>query len=130
MSIADGLPTRHRRTALLVVLPLLCLAVTVESHAIRSGVPLSVVFALDVSDSMSGSDQSVSYITDTVQQVTEKIEKKLQEAPSLDNIRSYTTPGLATILVNLKESVSPKRAIAAVRAGRTSRQSPTMPTSA
>ena len=68
MSIADGSPKRHRRVALLVVILLFCLAVTVESHAVRSRVPLSVVFALDVSDSMNGSDAGVTYITDTVQQ--------------------------------------------------------------
>jgi multidrug efflux pump subunit AcrB len=47
-------------------------------------------------------------ISDTLHQVTEKIEKKLQETPYLDHIRSYTTPGRATIEVILKGSVSPK----------------------
>src|ERR1700730_9305939 len=47
-------------------------------------------------------------ITEMVQQVTEKIEKKLQETPFLDNIRSYTTPGVATIQVVLKDSISSK----------------------
>lgn len=40
-------------------------------------------------------------ITDTLQQITDRIEKKLQETPYLDFIRSYTTPGQATIFVNL-----------------------------
>jgi multidrug efflux pump len=44
-------------------------------------------------------------ISDTLYQVTEKIEKKLQETPYLDHIRSYTMPGRATIEVTLKGSV-------------------------
>jgi multidrug efflux pump subunit AcrB len=47
-------------------------------------------------------------ISDTLYQVTEKIEKKLQETPYLDHIRSYTMPGRATIEVTLKGSVLPK----------------------
>ncbi len=43
-------------------------------------------------------------IDDTLQQVTDRIEKKLQETPSLDYIRSYTRPGETTIFVNLLES--------------------------
>jgi multidrug efflux pump subunit AcrB len=43
-------------------------------------------------------------IDDTLQQVTDRIEKKLQETPSLDFLRSYTKPGEATIFVNLLES--------------------------
>jgi hypothetical protein len=41
-------------------------------------------------------------INDTLLQVTERIERTLQETPSLDFLRSYTSPGLATIFVNLK----------------------------
>jgi multidrug efflux pump len=47
-------------------------------------------------------------ITDTLLQVTEKIEKKLQETPYLDHVRSYTRPGQATIEVILKGSTPPK----------------------
>lgn len=38
-------------------------------------------------------------------QVVDKLERKLQETPGLDFVRSYTRPGLATIFVNLKGSV-------------------------
>ena len=41
---------------------------------------------------------------ETLQQVTERIERKLQETRGLDFLRSYTKPGLATIFVNLKGS--------------------------
>src|SRR5271169_7057436 len=41
---------------------------------------------------------------DTLKQVTERIERKLQETNGLDFLRSYTTPGQTTIFVNLKGS--------------------------
>lgn len=40
-------------------------------------------------------------INDTLTQITDRIEKKLQETPYLEFIRSYTTAGQATIFVNL-----------------------------
>jgi len=41
---------------------------------------------------------------DTVQQVTERLERQLQETPNLDYVRSYTSAGLTTIFVNLKQA--------------------------
>lgn len=40
-------------------------------------------------------------VEDTLKQVTERIERTLQETPKLDFLRSYTKAGLATIFVNL-----------------------------
>jgi multidrug efflux pump len=45
-------------------------------------------------------------LDDTLLQVTERLERKLQETRGLDFLRSYTTPGLTTIFVNLKGSTS------------------------
>ncbi len=45
-------------------------------------------------------------LDDTLQQVTERIERKLQETKGLDYLRSYTRPGLTTIFVNLKGSTT------------------------
>ncbi|MEO8159764.1 MAG: efflux RND transporter permease subunit, partial [Betaproteobacteria bacterium] len=42
------------------------------------------------------------------QQVTERLEKKLQETPYLDNVRSYTKTGETTIFLALKDSTPPK----------------------
>src|SRR4051812_967178 len=42
------------------------------------------------------------------QQVTERLEKKLQETPYLDYVRSYTKSGEATIFVALKDATPPK----------------------
>ena len=41
-------------------------------------------------------------LEDTLQQVTERLERKLQETRGLDFLRSYTSPGVTTIFVNLK----------------------------
>ncbi len=39
------------------------------------------------------------------EQVTDKLEKKLQETPGVDYIKSYSRPGKATIFVNLNDDV-------------------------
>jgi multidrug efflux pump len=41
-------------------------------------------------------------LEDTVSQVTERIERKLQEVPGLDYLTSYTRAGITTIFVNLR----------------------------
>src|SRR6201993_4561489 len=41
---------------------------------------------------------------ETVQQVTDRIEKKLEELPNLDYLKSYTKPGESVVKVTLKES--------------------------
>src|SRR5512147_2151295 len=46
-------------------------------------------------------------IGDTLEQVTDRLERKLQETPSLDYLKSYTTAGQATIFVYLKDSTKP-----------------------
>ena len=43
---------------------------------------------------------------DTLLQVTDRLERTLQETPSLDFLRSYTSPGKTTIFVNLKGKTS------------------------
>src|SRR6266446_6911244 len=44
-------------------------------------------------------------ITDTLEQITDRVEKKLQETPGLDYIRSYTVAGTSTVFITLKGSV-------------------------
>ena len=41
------------------------------------------------------------------EQVTDQLEKTLQEVPYMDNIRSYSKPGESTIFVELKDSAPP-----------------------
>jgi multidrug efflux pump len=49
-------------------------------------------------------------LDETIKQITDRIEKKLQETPSLDHIRSFTTAGQSTIFVSLKDA-TPARAV-------------------
>jgi multidrug efflux pump subunit AcrB len=46
-------------------------------------------------------------VSDTLEQITDRLERKLQETPSLDYLKSYTTAGQATIFINLKDSTPP-----------------------
>jgi len=43
-------------------------------------------------------------LDDTVNQVTDRIEKKLEELEQLDYVRSLTRPGVTTLFVNLKDT--------------------------
>src|SRR5215470_1202629 len=45
-------------------------------------------------------------LDDTLQQVTDRLERTLEETPNLDFLRSYTRPGMTTIFVNLKGATS------------------------
>jgi multidrug efflux pump len=45
-------------------------------------------------------------LDDSLTQLTERLERKLQETKGLDFLRSYTSPGLTTIFVNLKGSTA------------------------
>src|SRR5262245_1160511 len=47
-------------------------------------------------------------LDETLDQVTERIERTLKETPSLDFLRSYTSSGITTIFVNLKGSTPPR----------------------
>ncbi|MEW5837376.1 MAG: efflux RND transporter permease subunit [Pseudomonadota bacterium] len=46
-------------------------------------------------------------VDETMQQVTERLERKLQETRFLDRVRSYTVAGQTTIFVDLKQSTPP-----------------------
>ena len=46
------------------------------------------------------------------EQVTDKLEKKLQETPYIDTIRSYSKPGETLIILQLRESTPPKETAA------------------
>jgi multidrug efflux pump subunit AcrB len=49
-------------------------------------------------------------IDDTMLQITDRIEKKLQETPYLYYLKSYTKPGISTVYVNVLDT-TPKEAI-------------------
>ena len=48
-------------------------------------------------------------VGDTLEQVTDRLERKLEETPDLDYLKSYTTPGQVTIFGYLKDSTPPGR---------------------
>ncbi len=48
-------------------------------------------------------------VEETLKQVTERLERKLQETPHLDFLRSFTRAGVTTIFVNLKGSTTAKQ---------------------
>ena len=48
-------------------------------------------------------------LEETLDQVTDRIERTLKETPSLDFLRSFTRAGSTTIFVNLKGSTPPSR---------------------
>ncbi|TDR92903.1 efflux RND transporter permease subunit [Enterovirga rhinocerotis] len=48
-------------------------------------------------------------VEDTLQQVTERLERTLQETPHLDTVRSYTRSGVTTIFVSLKGDASARQ---------------------
>jgi multidrug efflux pump subunit AcrB len=50
-------------------------------------------------------------VEETLKQVTERLERTLQETDHLDRIRSYTTAGQTTIFVELKQSTPPAEAV-------------------
>jgi multidrug efflux pump subunit AcrB len=66
----------------------------------RNEDPSFVVKSMVVSAAWPGATME-----DTLTQVTERLERQLEETPGLDTVRSYTTPGVTTIFVDLKESV-------------------------
>src|SRR5215472_10136085 len=47
-------------------------------------------------------------VEDTLHQITERLERTLEETPKLDYLRSYTTAGATTIFVNLKGDTTAK----------------------
>jgi len=48
-------------------------------------------------------------LEETVEQVTERLERRLQEVENVDFLRSYTTAGVTRIFVNLKGSTPPEQ---------------------
>ena len=49
-------------------------------------------------------------VGDTLEQITDRLERKLQETPNLDYLKSFTTAGQSTVFVNLKDSTTPAQA--------------------
>jgi multidrug efflux pump subunit AcrB len=92
---------RHRSIA--IYLMILAVAAGVFSYLKlgRNEDPSFVIKTMVVQAAWPGAT-----IDETLNQVTERLERTLQETPKLDFIRSFTRPGLTTIFVNLKGSAT------------------------
>jgi multidrug efflux pump subunit AcrB len=56
-----------------------------------------------------GAEWPGATIGETLDQVTDRIEKEVQQIDSLDFTRSYTTPGRTTVFVQFKDTTDPKK---------------------
>jgi multidrug efflux pump len=88
---------RHRSFVVYMMIASILAGVASYTRLGRNEDPAFVIKTMIVQAAWPGAT-----INDTLLQVTERIERTLQETPSLDFLRSYTSPGLATIFVNLK----------------------------
>ncbi len=61
---------------------------------------------ITISTMLVRADWPGATLEDTLEQVTERIERKLQEVPGLDTLRSFTSAGTTTIFVDIEGAVS------------------------
>jgi len=93
---------RHRTLVAYFMLMILVAGVVDYFELGRSEDPDFTVKTMVVAANWPGAS-----VEDTMEQVTDRLERKLQETPNLDSVKSYTTAGRATIFVNLKDSTLP-----------------------
>jgi multidrug efflux pump subunit AcrB len=88
---------RHRSFVIYLMIASILAGLSAFNSLGRNEDPAFVIKTMVVQAAWPGAT-----IDDTLQQVTERLERTLQETPHLDFLRSYTSPGLTTIFVNLK----------------------------
>lgn len=93
----------HRSMAYYLMLALVVLGVASYLRLGRNEDPTFTIKTMVVQAQWPGAT-----LHDTLLQVTERIERKLQETPNLDYIKSYTRAGQSTVFVYLKGSTGPK----------------------
>jgi multidrug efflux pump subunit AcrB len=97
---------RHRALVIYFMLAIFVAGVWSYLHLGRSEDPDFTVKTMVVSATWPGAT-----IGDTIEQVTDRLERKLRDTPNLDYLKSYTTPGRATIFVTLEDSTPPRRCV-------------------
>src|SRR4029077_2029765 len=99
-----------RHKALVIYFMLVCLVAgfSAYQHLGRNEDPEFTVKTMVVQTLWPGATQE-----ETMQQVTDRIEKKLQDTPNLYYLKSYTVAGQSTIFVYLLES-TPKKDVPAL----------------
>jgi multidrug efflux pump len=93
---------RHRSLVIYFMLAIVVAGVWSYLRLGRSEDPDFTVKTMVVSATWPGAT-----VADTIEQVTDRLERKLRDTPNLDYLKSYTTPGQATIFVYLKDSTPP-----------------------
>ena len=93
----------HRPLVYYVMLVLVVIGIASYMRLGRNEDPTFTIKAMVVHTEWPGAT-----LDDTVLQVTERIERKLQETPHLDYLKSYTKAGQSTVFVYLKGSTGPK----------------------
>jgi multidrug efflux pump len=87
---------RHRALVWFLMVMILAAGIFSYRHLGRNEDPAFTVKVMIVQASWPGAT-----VKETIQEVTDRIERKLQETPGLDSILSYTTAGRTTVFVNL-----------------------------
>ncbi|RVG73125.1 efflux RND transporter permease subunit [Sinorhizobium meliloti] len=88
---------RHRPLVVYFMIVLVAAGIWSYLHLGRSEDPVFTVKTMVVQAQWPGAT-----LEETVQQLTERLERKLQETPQLDVLRSFTRPGISTIFVQLR----------------------------
>ena len=91
---------RHRALVWFLMVMILAAGIFSYRHLGRNEDPAFTVKVMIVQASWPGAT-----VEETIQEVTDRIERKLQETPGLDSILSYTTAGRTTVFVNLSGAV-------------------------
>ncbi len=94
---------RHKSLSIYFMLVSLVAGISAYLHLGRNEDPEFTVKTMVVQTLWPGATQE-----ETMQQVTDRIEKKLQDTPNLYYLKSYTTAGSSTVFVYLLES-TPKK---------------------
>lgn len=94
---------RHKSLVIYFMLMSIVAGVYAYLHLGRNEDPEFTVKTMVIQTNWPGATRE-----ETMQQVTDRIEKKLQETPCFDYLKSYTIPGQSTIFVYLRES-TPKK---------------------
>lgn len=92
---------RHRSVVIYLMIVAMAAGLLSFSRLGRNEDPSFVIKTMVVVAAWPGATMA-----DTLKQVTERIERQLEETPDLDFVRSTTIPGMTTIFVNLKSSVT------------------------
>ncbi len=92
---------KHRSLTLYLMIVAVAAGVASYFRLGRSEDPSFIIKTMVVQAAWPGAT-----VEDTLKQVTERLERKLQETPNLDFLRSFTRAGLTTIFVNLEGSTT------------------------